>query len=146
MIERLKTRAVGKCKKAKAKGSFIGSAVWDFHDISHVREREKWKRLTRAEEALRRVEAEWRRTMGFRRDVIAKKVLIDGAYYIGHGRNADIGRWDERSRCFWVISISNWALNPATYPLGTVRNVRLKREDYYSKSGGTFKPFQFVYV
>lgn len=79
----------------------------------------------------------------------AKEVLIplpklkDGAWYRGEGRNNHLGRWDSEARCFWVVSFANFS-DPARYPEGSTRLVRLKQEDYFSAKGGTFKPLALV--
>jgi hypothetical protein len=71
--------------------------------------------------------------------VLALEALHDGAWYRGQGRNATVGLWDARARCFWTIAVNDFA-DPAKFPAEPLRQVRLKREDYSSKAGGTFKP------
>lgn len=65
--------------------------------------------------------------------------LRDGKWYLGLGRNATAGLWDGRAKCFWTIALNDFA-NPATFPADPIRQVRLKREDYYSGQAGTFRP------
>ncbi|MBI5686299.1 MAG: hypothetical protein HZC54_14595 [Verrucomicrobia bacterium] len=65
--------------------------------------------------------------------------LKDGQWYRGIGRNASLGRWDEKTRCFWVVVFNDFA-DPARFPEGSIRQVRLKQEDYFTATSGTFKP------
>src|SRR5687767_12124422 len=58
--------------------------------------------------------------------------LHDCVWYRGTGRNSNFGLWDSRAECFWTIAVNDFA-NPATYPANARRQVRLKREDYFSK-------------
>ena len=55
------------------------------------------------------------------------------------GRNAAAGVWDARAKCFWTVALNDFA-NPAAFPAEPRRQVRLKREDYFSRLSGTFKP------
>jgi len=64
--------------------------------------------------------------------------LEDSKWCAGKGRNADVGMWDERSRCFWVVSVSD-GVDPERYPEPRPRSVRLKRENHQA-GGGTFYP------
>jgi len=68
-------------------------------------------------------------------------VLQDGCWYLGTGRNSSIGRWDARSGCFWVVVFNNLP-NPALYPRGSIRQVRLKQEYYSTTDAGTFTPLR----
>ena len=72
-------------------------------------------------------------------EILAPDLLLDGVWYRGSGRNAPVGVWDARAQCFWTVAINDLA-DPATYPAAPHRQVRLKREDYHSKTRGTFKP------
>jgi hypothetical protein len=74
---------------------------------------------------------------------LPQEALIDGTWYRGRGRNAGIGLWDGQARCFWMIALNDFA-DPASFPKAPVRQVRLKREDYFSHEGGTFKPLAAV--
>lgn len=65
--------------------------------------------------------------------------LRDGSWYIGYGRNAVAGLWDGHARCFWTVALNDFA-NPESFPAKPKRQVRLKREDYFSAQSGTFKP------
>ncbi len=67
------------------------------------------------------------------------EALRDGRWYRGQGRNATVGLWDARARCFWTIAVNDFA-DPAKFPAEPLRRVRLKREDYCSNAGGTFRP------
>ena len=67
------------------------------------------------------------------------EALRDGMWYRGQGRNAAVGLWDARAGCFWTIAVNDFA-DPATFPAEALRQVRLKREDYFTKAGGTFRP------
>ena len=69
------------------------------------------------------------------------KELQEGRYYLGKGRNSDVGYWDGQK--FWVISTSHF-IDPARYPKGTRLEVRLKNEWPYSRKGGTFKPYRLI--
>ena len=71
--------------------------------------------------------------------VLPMEALHDGAWYRGQGRNATVGLWDARARCFWTIAVNDFA-DPAKFPAEPLRQVRLKREDYFSKASGTFRP------
>jgi hypothetical protein len=65
--------------------------------------------------------------------------LRDGTWYRGSGRNARVGLWDARAHCFWTIALNDFA-DPAKFPAQPLRQVRLKREDYFSESSGSFRP------
>jgi len=95
------------------------------------------KRLAVRREALRHYELKPGQA------VIPMEKLKDGRWYLGTGRNSDLGRWDAEARCFWVISFANFS-DPARYPKSSIRIVRLKQEDYFTSSGGTFKPLELV--
>jgi hypothetical protein len=71
--------------------------------------------------------------------ILPLQALRDGMWYLGHGRNSVAGLWDARARCFWTVALNDFS-NPATYPAKPKRQVRLKREDYFSQQNGTFKP------
>ena len=71
--------------------------------------------------------------------VIPMKKLKDGQWYRGIGRNSSFGRWDENARCFWVVVFNDFP-DPARYPEGSTRQVRLKQEDYFTPAAGSFKP------
>ena len=71
--------------------------------------------------------------------VLAVEVLRDGTWYRGSGRNARVGLWDARAHCFWTIALNDFA-DPAKFPAQPLRQVRLKREDYFSESSGSFRP------
>jgi hypothetical protein len=75
--------------------------------------------------------------------VIPMEKLQDGRWYVGIGRNSDLGRWDAEAQCFWVISFANFA-DPARYPKGSTRIVRLKQEDCFTSTSGTFKPLELL--
>lgn len=69
---------------------------------------------------------------------LAMEDLEDGKWYFGKGRNAEVGMWDERSRCFWLVAVSD-GVDPERYPEPGSRSVRLKREKHHA-GGGTFHP------
>jgi hypothetical protein len=71
--------------------------------------------------------------------ILPRELLRDGIWYRGRGRNSSVGLWDSRARCFWTIVINDFA-DPAHFPRKARRQVRLKREDYFSVKSGTFKP------
>jgi len=73
--------------------------------------------------------------------VIRLEELKDGQWYRGVGRNASLGRWDAEAQCFWVVVFNDFA-DPAQFPNGSTRHVRLKQEHYFTPTGGTFKPLQ----
>lgn len=89
------------------------------------------------EAARRNVLKRWGRPHGV--TLIPMKLLCDGRWYQGEGRNSEMGIWDARSRCFWTIALNDFA-NPASFPANSKRQVRLKREDYFAGPNGTFKP------
>ena len=64
--------------------------------------------------------------------------LNDATWYSGKGRNADMGLWDGKGRCFWVAVMVD-QMNPLTFPEPEARTVRLKRERHVAE-GGTFQP------
>jgi hypothetical protein len=73
--------------------------------------------------------------------VLPEALLRDGVWYRGLGRNSSVGLWDAHARCFWTIAVNDFA-DPASFPAKSRRQVRLKREDYFSNESGTFKPSQ----
>jgi hypothetical protein len=79
----------------------------------------------------------WRRKPN--EEILPLNRLRDGMWYRGHGRNAAAGLWDARAKCFWTVAVNDFA-NPAEFPAQPRRQVRLKREDYFSNYSGTFKP------
>ncbi len=91
------------------------------------------KRAAARQNALKR----WGQTQA--QPVLPVEVLRDGTWYRGQGRNATVGLWDARARCFWTIAVNDFA-DPAKFPDEPLRQVRLKREDYFGKASGTFRP------
>jgi hypothetical protein len=91
------------------------------------------KRLAARRNALKR----WQRHPD--NGILPLQALRDGMWYVGHGRNGGAGLWDARAKCFWTVALNDFA-NPATFPAEPQRHVRLKREDYFSRQNGTFKP------
>ncbi len=75
--------------------------------------------------------------------ILPMELLRDGVWYEGRGRNSSVGLWDARAKCFWVITVNDFA-DPATFPAKSRRSVRLKREDYFSAVGGTFMPLRLL--
>ncbi len=71
--------------------------------------------------------------------VLPVETLRDGTWYRGLGRNAAVGLWDARGHCFWTIVLSDFA-EPTKFPAQPLRQVRLKQEDYFSESSGSFRP------
>ncbi len=71
--------------------------------------------------------------------VLALEALRDGTWYRGSGRNGKVGLWDARAHCFWTIALNDFA-DPANFPALPLRQVRLKREDYFSECSGSFRP------
>lgn len=64
--------------------------------------------------------------------------LVDQTWYLGKGRNANIGIWDGKRGCFWVTSMND-SIDPERFPVSGERRVRLKREGH-SNIGGSFHP------
>ena len=91
------------------------------------------KRAAARRNALKR----WGRVPG--ESVLPVKTLRDATWYRGLGRNATVGLWDARAHCFWTISLNDFA-DPAKFPAEPLRQVRLKREDYFSETNGSFRP------
>jgi hypothetical protein len=91
------------------------------------------KRAAARQNALKR----WGRTA--EPPVLPIDALRDGTWYRGQGRNATVGLWDARARCFWTIVVNDLA-DPAKFPSEPLRQVRLKQEDYFSEVSGTFQP------
>ncbi len=91
------------------------------------------KRAAARRNALKR----WRRKPDA--GILPLQRLRDGMWYLGRGRNAAAGLWDARAKCFWTVALNDFA-NPAIFPAEPLRQVRLKREDYFSRQSGTFKP------
>jgi hypothetical protein len=56
-----------------------------------------------------------------------------------------VGLWDARARCFWTIAVNDFA-DPARFPGESVRQVRLKREDYSDTRTGSFKPLAAIEI
>ena len=75
--------------------------------------------------------------------ILPMETLLDGTWYRGQGRNATFGLWDALAHCFWTVAVNDLP-NPATFPSEPLRHVRLKREDYFSKAGGSFRPVTAV--
>lgn len=70
--------------------------------------------------------------------VIPPSALIDGAWYLGHGRSAPVAFWDAVSKSFHTLAANSWS-DPERYPEVTRRTVRLKQERHVA-AGGTFAP------
>jgi hypothetical protein len=60
---------------------------------------------------------------------IALEKLTIGRWYVGRGRNGNVGRWD--GKCFLVIGEKFGQLV-------------IKREPYYTEESGCFQPFALV--
>jgi len=60
---------------------------------------------------------------------IPKKNLKEGRWYIGRGRNNNIGYWNGKH--FLTIGL-------------TFSITRIKVEDYYTKRRGSFQPFECI--
>lgn len=71
--------------------------------------------------------------------VLPLETLRDATWYRGLGRSATVGLWDAQARCFWTITLNDFA-DPAKFPSAPLRQVRLKREDYFSETIGSFRP------
>lgn len=93
--------------------------------------------LAKREAARRNARKRWGRP--FEEAVLPVQALRDGTWYGGQGRTAPIGLWDARARCFWTIALNDFA-DPSRFPADPMRQVRLKREDYFSETSGTFRP------
>jgi hypothetical protein len=91
------------------------------------------KRLAARRNALKR----WRHKPDA--GILPLHLLQDGRWYLGHGRNGAVGLWDARAKCFWTVTLNDFA-NPSAFPAEPHRQVRLKREDYFSSQSGAFKP------
>lgn len=81
----------------------------------------------------------WGRESGMNLPIAA---LTDGRWYSGAGRNSNMGLWDARRGCFWVVSVSE-QVDPMRYPDPGERTVRLKREGHVDH-GGSFRPAREV--
>lgn len=75
--------------------------------------------------------------------ILPVEALRDGAWYRGLGRNATVGLWDARAHCFWTVAVNDFP-DPAKFPSAPLRQVRLKREDYFSATSGSFRPVAAV--
>jgi hypothetical protein len=75
--------------------------------------------------------------------ILPLSLLRDGRWYLGPGRNGAAGLWDARAQCFWTVALNDFA-DPAAFPAEPRRQVRLKREDYFSRQSGTFKPIAIL--
>jgi hypothetical protein len=71
--------------------------------------------------------------------ILPVETLRDGSWYRGLGRNATVGLWDAHAHCFWTIAVNDFP-DPAKFPSESLRQVRLKREEYFSKASGSFRP------
>lgn len=60
---------------------------------------------------------------------IPKTELIKGKWYLGRGRNSNLGYWDGRD--FLVIGF-------------TFHEPRIKAEGYYEENAGCFQPFMLI--
>lgn len=66
--------------------------------------------------------------------------LIVGRYYVGQGRNGNIGRWD--GECFLVLAQCGKKVGPGP---GDWENYwGVKCEPYFQTDGGTFQPFKQI--
>jgi hypothetical protein len=70
---------------------------------------------------------------------IPRHRLRDGVWYLGQGRSSSIGLWDQQAKCFWTIVVNDFP-DPAAFPKGSGRQVRLKQEDYWTPEAGSFMP------
>jgi hypothetical protein len=63
---------------------------------------------------------------------IPKQDLVSGVFYLGRGRNGNVGMWDKRSDSFLVPS---WKFKMAV----------IKYEGYFEREeGGCFQPFMAI--
>ena len=98
---------------------------------------------TSAKRAAARINALKRWRPKRQRAILPLQMLQDRAWYRGRGRNSNLGLWDSRAGCFWTIAMSDFA-DPVNFPNKSRRKIRLKREDYFEKDKGTFKPLALV--
>ena len=68
---------------------------------------------------------------------IPKEDLEVGAYYIGKGRNGNVGFWDGED--FLVIGLSGRKVGPSRSDWQ--KEYCIKREPYYTADEGCFQPF-----
>ncbi|MFG5779071.1 hypothetical protein ACFIQF_18555 [Comamonas sp. J-3] len=69
---------------------------------------------------------------------IPRKKLVKGAWYLGKGRNGDIGMWDGED--FLVIGQNSYPVEPRKW----VNQWAIKREPYFEAEDGCFQPFKRV--
>ena len=69
---------------------------------------------------------------------IPRKKLVKGAWYLGKGRNGDIGMWDGED--FLVIGQNSYPVEPRKW----VSDWAIKREPYFEPHEGCFQPFKRV--
>lgn len=62
---------------------------------------------------------------------IPREELVHGRFYLGRGRNGNVGRWDEKSNSFLVPS---WKFDLTV----------VKHEGYYDPENGCFQPFLLI--
>ena len=62
---------------------------------------------------------------------LSEDELIDGRFYLGRGRNGNIGQWSEKFKCFLVPSMK--------FDMTVV-----KHEGYYGPDEGCFQPFMLI--
>jgi|TARA_B100002003_G_C14110407_1_gene534072 hypothetical protein len=60
---------------------------------------------------------------------IPKEELIEDRWYLGRGRNNNLGYWDGNSFIVIGKTFDNW---------------RIKKEQYYGKDEGCFQPFILI--
>lgn len=71
---------------------------------------------------------------------IPKEALIVGRWYVGRGRNANIGMWTGED--FLVLAESGQKVGPGSSDW--VRDWGVKREPHFQSDGGCFQPFKMV--
>jgi hypothetical protein len=69
--------------------------------------------------------------------------LRDGEWYLGQGRNSSVGLWDKQAQCFWTIAVNDFP-DPASFPGGSRRQVRLKQVNYRTPEAGSFAPISVL--
>lgn len=68
---------------------------------------------------------------------IPEQDLIENAWYVGRGRNANVAKWD--GFCFLVLGEQGYRMAVDSNQWDSVP--KIKMEEYWAKEGGTFQPF-----
>ena len=71
---------------------------------------------------------------------ITRSALVPGGWYVGRGRNANIGLWDGQD--FLVLAEISKKIGPG--PKDWAKEWGVKREPYSEADNGCFQPFKVV--